>query len=574
MTTRKGGRKEGRKRDRKTRKRGGTKHSNNTPTNTHKKETISAHKIQTFMKNPKVAERRTSRFLKNICSDSNVCIAFGVEQPKIFKFFDGYTNKAHIQLPIRSVGEHSKNGFINEITYERDGYISHAILKSSTKRGADNLVYEYIVGKYLNKMSKFFPCIMQTYSLVKYLDAESYHMLEFGDDIDKKDELDNIHFRPIAFDHPPEEILLDACKNPLLYAVLVQHIKDAPTFHDIQQRGTQQDITFLMHQIYFTLHCLRYTFTHYDLHMKNVLCYPVGKNKYVEFMYHMKDGTIISYNYHRLAYMIDYGRSFFHESDTHNSGVILDTLCKIPCPTPCGTGDGFRNLFGIPSVHITGSQRNISADLRLMKLAFDPSKKIYHKVKFQGPYSTPEVSTSGLPEDIHNVSDALAYLTKYLAKSNQDITRVYEKRGFTKIGTLHIHEDGITPIQYVPVPLAVSVSVSAARVPDKVDTELASMFATKASLSSRATAAAPPIPTASLMPTAATPLMPTAATSLKPAAPIMPTVQPNVPARVSTKVSSIKKTPYYSEYMNMYPRALKPRSHLPLDFYEQDTESA
>jgi hypothetical protein len=181
--------------------------------------------------------------------------------------------------------------------------------------------------------------------------------------------------------------------------------------------------------------------------MKNVLCYSVGHKKYIEFEYYMKDGKTIHYNYERLAYIIDYGRSFFYESDTHNSNVILDKLCRLPCPTPCGEEDGFTYLFGKPSVHITANKRNMSADLRLMSIALK-----LPNIQFKGLYGTPEVEQSGFSRGvINNVSDALLATTEYVNNHSADIMRQYTLKGYTKMGVLHIYEDGVTPMRYEPI---------------------------------------------------------------------------------------------------------------------------
>jgi len=453
-------------------------------------ENAAAKTIQKFMKNPTVAERRTSLFLKNICSDSKTCIAFGIEQQKIYDFFDGYTNKKYIKLPILPIQDvqKSKNGFVNQIEYERDGYKSYAIMKTSLKPSADNLVYEYIVGKYLNKMSKFYPCIMQTYALIQY---------------------DNVEWNRIDVDPTTPELLYAACSNPLQYGVLTQHIKDSLTLYKmVREFGIIHDTILSLHQIYFTLHCLRNNFTHYDLHLNNILCYSVGNYKYIEFNYYMNDGTVIKYNYNRLAYMIDYGRCFFHESDTNNSERILNTLCTKPCPTPCGVGHGFKFLFGNPDMFINGTQRNMSADLRAMRLAFHPyygatpeyrneNKNIFEKIVFDGSYSTPEVLEEGFSENkindfsINNVSDAFHLLTTAVNRASDYIQRIYRAKNYTKLGTLHIYEDGITPIRYEPyVPLPEApISDEIANKKQKIDT----------TISKNTYEAPPPIPTVGIL---------------------------------------------------------------------------
>ena len=87
-----------------------------------------------------------AKYLKTICSDSGICIAFGKERSKIKKHFDGFVNFSKISGFAKKIGENSNNGFIIEVPYSHEEYKSHAILKSSLepdKNGApDNLVYE------------------------------------------------------------------------------------------------------------------------------------------------------------------------------------------------------------------------------------------------------------------------------------------------------------------------------------------------------------------------------------------------------------------------------------------------
>ena len=130
-------------------------------------------KIAKFFKN--TSEKRTSEFLKSICSDSGACIAFGTNRHKITKFFDGFTDFKYVEPPIKRIGKPSANGFVNEIKYKKSGYTAYAVLKSSTRPSADNLVYEYIVGQFINKQCNYFPCFLETYGFYFYNDNEKWN---------------------------------------------------------------------------------------------------------------------------------------------------------------------------------------------------------------------------------------------------------------------------------------------------------------------------------------------------------------------------------------------------------------
>ena len=117
-------------------------------------------------------------FLKTICSNSGFCLTFGKEDNKIKEFFDGFINFKYAVNPIKRIGKPSGNGFVNQITYERDEYKAYAVLKSSAKQDSDNLMYEYKVGQYINTLTKKFPCFVETYGLFKYNDNIAYHFMQ------------------------------------------------------------------------------------------------------------------------------------------------------------------------------------------------------------------------------------------------------------------------------------------------------------------------------------------------------------------------------------------------------------
>jgi hypothetical protein len=106
--------------------------------------------------NPNKIRENRARYLNGVCSDSGVCIAFGKHVNKIKKHFGGFVKFDNVKS-IRKIGAVSENGFVKEIEYEHAGYKSHAVLKSSSKKFADNLYYEYLAGVFINMVSKFVP---------------------------------------------------------------------------------------------------------------------------------------------------------------------------------------------------------------------------------------------------------------------------------------------------------------------------------------------------------------------------------------------------------------------------------
>lgn len=139
-------------------------------------------KSQSFKSNLRQGSkgRATMRihFLKTICSNSGFCLTFGKEDNKIKEFFKGFTTFEYAVDPIKRIGKPSGNGFVNQLTYERDGYKAYAVLKSSMKAHTDNLMYEYKVGQYINTLTKKFPCFVETYGLFKYNDIIAYRFMQ------------------------------------------------------------------------------------------------------------------------------------------------------------------------------------------------------------------------------------------------------------------------------------------------------------------------------------------------------------------------------------------------------------
>jgi len=164
--------------------------------------------------------KRSGIFLKAICSDSGACIAFGRNADEITGYFNGFTDFTYANSPINGIGDPSNNGFVKEIEYERKGYKSHAILKSSMLASSDNLVYEYLVGiKYVNRILKSFPCFVQTYGLFFYNSEMYWRIMQNAVPIDKsllkKLEIQN------SIDYS------QACIDSKYAAILIQHIKNA-----------------------------------------------------------------------------------------------------------------------------------------------------------------------------------------------------------------------------------------------------------------------------------------------------------------------------------------------------------
>jgi hypothetical protein len=137
-----------------------------------------AKKIDKFIRNKDIVKQKT-KFLNSICSDSGVCIAFGGRNAKIIKhFFKDFIGFDYIDS-IVPISNKSANGFLYSLKYLRESYMAHAILKSSRKADADNLMYEYGVGVEINKLFYHkYPIFVETYKCYSYNTDESWKVFE------------------------------------------------------------------------------------------------------------------------------------------------------------------------------------------------------------------------------------------------------------------------------------------------------------------------------------------------------------------------------------------------------------
>jgi hypothetical protein len=401
-----------------------------------------------------------SKNLQVLCSDSSICIAFGKQAKEISDFFNRFKKFDYVELPVIRIGAPSVNGFIHEIKYSRLNYNAYAILKSSAKETADNLYYEYQVGKYINVVNKFLPSFIETYGLFQYKDEVTYNNF-------KNTKIIRTNVLTDAF-MEKTPTLEDACINPKHMCMLIQHIKNAQTLsmYSLDLTFIKQDLIYILFQVYASLYALTNSFTHYDLHDNNVLLYKPVDSKYIEYHYHYKNNKVISFKSQYIAKIIDYGRCYYKLSETDNSLKLHENICRTrECDPKCGEDVGF-NALQYESVpprfsYTEAVNPNQSHDLRLLNTIKEEwflkrnNPEIYSIVKKvvygkglrpnKKSFGTRQELNSGLPNKINNISDAYTTIMTTITNpmniglNNRFYSDVY---GFTKLGDLHIYVDG------------------------------------------------------------------------------------------------------------------------------------
>jgi hypothetical protein len=433
---------------------------------------------------------RRGLFLNSVCDSSGECIILGKENNKIKEFFENFTTFKYLTEDIKQIGANSNNGLIYQLKYSREiyelpskkSYLSYAILKSNGKPHADNLMYEYYVGLFINTLCNIFPCFLETYGLFyskSFLDLKNLSNYDLLDNL-----LDNLELikndKDINTNFEKYGCRLDARNKIINNYLLIQHINKSITLGELLDKSETELLQHLsiLYQVFMPLSVLNDNFTHYDLNSNNILLYKLENDKFINFNYHYIDengvSKVVSFNCEYIAKIIDYGKCYYYKNSENNSEQIKTIVCNLKecnknnLPSCDGTHNGLGWLTSPDNTNLNSSVLNVSADLYflddLITYKSTPQyiqnilKKLNDKKTYKdmGKYveiyydSTPE---SGLPEKINNIKDLEIELRKAIldnefqkSYNNTNNTNNYNDKNM--LGTLDIYSDKKTPMKF------------------------------------------------------------------------------------------------------------------------------
>ena len=465
--------------------------------------------LKKALKLEKVKNNITSKYLRKYCSEnSSACLIFGGNESRRLKqYFGNFTDPTYLVAYekdrfLKPIGRTSVNGFVFQLQYKRDKITSYAVLKSNRKNEGDSLAYEFIVGKkFVNLQCLYFPCFVETYSLLQYetkvdernkVEDHNYnrflnehfgkigrHPIE-GREIFGKDALLKPYVRQHGIAEPPysrkhrvgqsyEDIDFKRfCGYNKYMAILVQHIANAKCLKDFKSEldFAWNDLVHVFYQIYMPLAALCADFTHYDLHHENVILYKPVEDGYILYRYHLEGDVVVQFKSPYVVKIIDYGRSYFHtNSSSFNVASTEDVKMYVEKTCRNGKDQGFWQIM-------EKGTRNISQDLLLAdyvksefrnkgnlepilnRLVFNHGKHFTDEKASSTRNSTRKSGPSTTP--IRNVIDMHNALKEYIL-SNVDSSK-YDHPSFKHIGTLNIHYDRETEMQFVPADSARGIS--------------------------------------------------------------------------------------------------------------------
>ena len=312
-----------------------------------------------------------------------------------------------------------------------------------------------------------FPCFLETYGLYFYTDEQNWKTMSSSSPVD------TIYLQGLKLQSSID--YAKACQESKYASILLQHIKSAKPLSRYTRVTNynafiKNDLLYVLFIIYQCLSSISTAFTHYDLHLDNILLYEPEHGKYIQYTYHNEDGTETVFYSPFLPKIIDYGRSFFDNGNV-NSDKIYKKICSVKeCDKDCGAKTGFIWLNPVPPYYmISSSHKNESHDLRLLNLIkthmndiFDihfldnetfievdkiANKVVYDLEKKYGMYGTEE-NLNISKNKIYNVNGAYLALKdaiqnpKVIAENKMNYNNVSNL-----LGVLHVYHDG-RPVKY------------------------------------------------------------------------------------------------------------------------------
>ncbi len=390
----------------------------------------------------------------------NDCLIFQPGLSFLYAFYGISFDLSKYANQIDKIGENSANGFIRKLTYVDGKFQMNVVLKSNKSAMNDNLYYEYLAGKCINEMTKYYPFFSRTFELGEYISESAYQSFKSIVGSTKISSPLSAYIKYLDQSNF-DGLVSESCRNAKRINLFTQFIpikqhlyryfldymeKSTNNFNKTYETHLTKHIALLF-MVYGCLHKLANYFTHYDLHMENVVLYSIPNNQHIDVEAITENG-IISFKTKYLPFIIDYGRSYFNcsaiEAGLVNSQQLMKTVClkdvrgSNECPQYCGNDVGYSftgdympatdsfKQTGKQDYYINRTTRNKSHDLRCLSYLKDKMKfnqldssiswirlwkQLINDILYEENYDKfgmPEITSK--PGKINNVSDAFESL--------------------------------------------------------------------------------------------------------------------------------------------------------------------
>jgi hypothetical protein len=230
---------------------------------------------------------------------------------------------------IIKINNNNFNSFIYKIDNIKNNKQFYQILKSNIGDiNEDNLIYEYYVGLYINKFVNKFPCFIKTYNIFQYKNKDIWEI--FKNSYDLESNILNTSFNNI------NNINDLTCNNYI--AILLEYVNNyiPLKYKLLDTHFIENELIFVLFQIFFPLYTLNNTFSHNDINYNNILLQKTPDNKYIHFHYILNDNFEINFKSQYTVKIIDYGNTYFYENEYNNTLQLYEFFCsKTECDNDC-----------------------------------------------------------------------------------------------------------------------------------------------------------------------------------------------------------------------------------------------
>jgi hypothetical protein len=339
------------------------------------------------------------------CSGSrfgNECQIIGSRSEYAFinQYFGNFslTRTPNYLQEVQARGTDSNNGFVKRLLFSKGGFNAYATLKCNQRSSADNLLYEYRVGLFINSIMHLFPCFVRTYGVYR-VSKEGYNHLSNSSRQGAASSSSQARLDPTPDElrgmltEFPDYNVARGCVNPKYIVLVTQFFLNCISLHKFMHSTSSSapelirtNLLQIFYQIYFALAQLRESFTHYDLHADNVLLYPVprvnGRQGHILFKYGRPGHpNYLEFRCQFIVKIIDYGRCHYSFPGGSSQQDYQDILDSSRC-TDRGQFFGFNNLhFDYYWNGISADRKNETHDLRVLDNVLWDIYKLENRVR-------------------------------------------------------------------------------------------------------------------------------------------------------------------------------------------------
>ena len=302
----------------------------------------------------------TERRLQSCKNNLNICLSLGIFSDELIAILERNDLMAYI-VRLTRLNVKKANENLIKLTYTVDTKTIKTVFKSMKQNYRNNVVYEYVIGRFLNLLFKRTPNIVPTCNLYRYVSNEAYERSLHSKNISIDDFRNSM---VLVQDHALQENVRESCKNPNLFAFEQIFVPNVYTLEDILDRRHEHHDDFVeyyfittLFQIYAFLYIYQEIFTHNDLNPRNILLTYVPRRNFL--LTYDLDGTKVHFFTRYIVKFIDYSQCYLQGT----TQGMYDNACA-HCGPDCGKSKGF--VFD----SIVHDKRK---DIELLKMLSDPS---------------------------------------------------------------------------------------------------------------------------------------------------------------------------------------------------------